>query len=585
MRSLLLDHGPVVGPSPSSPTARAPRRWAPLVPWIAYAVGVTASLLVARGTVGPWAMGDELLYRLGAEDLWRGAYPGPQYPPLYPLVISPALLAGERAYEAVLALNALVSSAVVFPLWALARRWLDQQRSRVLVVAIALALPFHVVFPRMVMSENLYLPLLVWFVHLLVEARLRGAGPGGRRWAAAAGAVLGLCLLTRHISLVLVPVLVVALVLPVAPRARDVLRNVRVGPALCGLAGLAVVYAPWLVLAEQRGFALSQAVGLHISTDAAIADPAAADLALWALRYAAYACLAAAPFLPLLLLALRRPSVLDRPRWELVGVTALVSLALAAAATRHSWLVVYNSPVPLRIMGRYVIFLGVPWLVVAAAVLERLPRARVGAAEVLASLLGAVALLGAGWALLYLPDPQGIVTVVNGTTVWALVESGLVWVLLAVLEAIAVVVLVRGRAPAALLRAWLPAVLVVTCLGTAVTHHHNTVVDDPHDRARHTRVVAGLLAAQTPVSSEAVVSYDLPDTFGDGHVASGIRFWGAEQGSFRVQRVGGDVAGLQGDADDLLVVPDVIPGRRPLRSYEVHGITYRVYRPTPAPAP
>lgn len=593
MRPVELEAGPVFRPSPVGPAPGlvpaprhpvAARRWRASVPWIAYAVGVVLTLLVARGTVGPWAMGDELLYRLGAEGLWRGGYPSPQYPPLYPLVISPALLAGERAYQAILLVNALVSSAVVFPVWALARRWLERPGSRVLVTAIAVATPFHAVFPRMVMSENLYLPLLVWFVHLVVEARLRRSG----RLALAAGAVLGLCLLTRHISLTLVPVLVLALVLPSGPGSWRGLRGVRgLRPrlALAGVAGLVATYAPWLVLAARRGFALTQALGLHISTDAAIEDPAAVDLALWGLRYLAYGCLAVAPLLPLLLIALRRPSVLDRRRWELVGVTALVSLALGVAATRHSWLVVYNSPVPLRIMGRYVIYLGVPWLIVAATVWERLPRAGVRAWEALGSLLGAVLLLGASWALLYLPDPQGIATVVNGTDVWALVEPGLLWVVVGAFDVAALVVLVRGRTPAALLRGWLPAVLAVTVLGAAATHHHNAAVDDPHDRARHTVVLAGVLAVQDRVSAEAVVSYDLPDTFGDGHVDSGIRFWGVEQGSFRVQRVGDDVAALQGDADDLLVVPAALPGRRPLRTYEVHGVTYRVYRPAPAPAP
>lgn len=160
--------------------------------------------------MSPFNFGDELFYKTDALALFRSQpYPlgDNSYPPLYPLVLAPAFLFGDEWYDWMIRINVLVSSLTIVPVWLIARELMDPRRAS-LAVVFGLLIPYHVVFPRLVMSENLYLPLFLAAVYQAVADR---PSPLAAR-SVALGVVLALCQLTRHLNLVAVPILVLCYV-------------------------------------------------------------------------------------------------------------------------------------------------------------------------------------------------------------------------------------------------------------------------------------------------------------------------------------------------------------------------------------
>jgi 4-amino-4-deoxy-L-arabinose transferase-like glycosyltransferase len=143
--------------------------------------------------------------RAAREVARQGIYPALNtlYPPLYSLAIVPAVLLGDDWYEWAIRINVLVSSTIVFPIWLIARCVLSR-RLAMLCVVLAASLPCHVVYPRMLFSENLYFPLFLMAVYLVVAE----SSWSPAKHALLFGVVLGLCQLTRHIHLALLPVFV-----------------------------------------------------------------------------------------------------------------------------------------------------------------------------------------------------------------------------------------------------------------------------------------------------------------------------------------------------------------------------------------
>lgn len=60
-------------------------------------------------------------------------------------------------------LNIICSSMIVIATWMIARQLLDYKQS-IICTIIAVLLPFHYVFPRFIMSENLFYPLFLFAI-------------------------------------------------------------------------------------------------------------------------------------------------------------------------------------------------------------------------------------------------------------------------------------------------------------------------------------------------------------------------------------------------------------------------------------
>lgn len=342
--------------------------------WFIFAiVAAVKCLWVIPGAYGP-VNGDEMEYFSLAYYLSQGnifqAVDAIHYPPLYPAFLSMTIPFGLYTFDLIKILNVLLSSSIVFPIYLIARRFLDERES-LLVVLAACLLPFHLVFPRRIQSENLYFPLFYWAIYLILA---EPADPRSRTvWNGLSGLCLGLLYLTRYITLATLPAFLLGWSLKTFRREKGTSAWQRQFMILAA-SGL-LIYTPWVVSGTAHGHTVKDMLGLFIT--ASVENPqqlSFSNLMLWVLIYAAYLVLMAAPVLPFLLLLVRDffSGKLDpqRSRWFILA--AALTAVYSAAVVRHSWRANYNADLPVKIMGRYLIFLA-PLFLISAALAFRTP--------------------------------------------------------------------------------------------------------------------------------------------------------------------------------------------------------------------
>lgn len=333
---------------------------------------------------GPVVLGDETIYKAVAEAMFWGkgylyhetfSY---QYPPLYSIALVPAFLFGGDWYVWLLRVNVLISSTAVFPIWWIARRFLPRRESW-LAVGLASLLPFHIAFPRVVMSENLFVPLALTAFALVLLDTYR---PSVRQ-CLLTGAVWALAYLTRFIFLPVLPVfLLIWWLQPWVMQKlhwRDLFRG-RLTLLVWLVLGFTLVYAPWfLYIVSQNA---DPAIAMGLRTLAGQLDPAILTsstsplnrMVFWITVCVAYLILAIAPFLPALFASLganRKTSAQERYLFFAYGTTAL---AFGVTATYFMW---QTQPNPRYIEGRYLTYL-IPLIpIVALVAINRLRQLKV----------------------------------------------------------------------------------------------------------------------------------------------------------------------------------------------------------------
>ena len=189
-------------------------------------------------------------------------------------------------------INSLVSTLLAVPVWLLAREFLDRRTSAVAVL-LSLMIPFHLIYPAFILSENLFMPLFV----LAVFLAFKGAD-AGMSWAALLGLTLAAAHLTRHIMLPAVFILsafwiaipyVTASARADFPSIRKLWPNVAI-LLLC----YGALYSCWTVYMHLQGVPVQEAAGFGISgIKAPYTNPG--GVALWLTVYGSYLVLAAAP--------------------------------------------------------------------------------------------------------------------------------------------------------------------------------------------------------------------------------------------------------------------------------------------------
>jgi peptidoglycan/LPS O-acetylase OafA/YrhL/4-amino-4-deoxy-L-arabinose transferase-like glycosyltransferase len=246
---------PTAGPgaaAPPDPATAGPRRWWQRIePTRNLALAVLGVALVLRvavvlgqpGLLAAGDAGDYLRHGLsiaaghGYPDTVLGAPGTPTgiRPPGYPYLLGGVLAVTGDSETAGRLFGALLGTLVVLLIGLIARRvW--GPRVGLLAAALAAISPPLVFATASFISEALFLPLVLGFVHLVLRAR-DGERPS-LPLAAAAGAVCGLAALTRFIGIALLALLVVALW-----QRRAGWRALRAPAA--GIVAALVVMAPW----------------------------------------------------------------------------------------------------------------------------------------------------------------------------------------------------------------------------------------------------------------------------------------------------------------------------------------------------
>lgn len=352
---------------------------------------IFVALMILKGywlfhASGPHIFKDEIFYKENVQAFLNMRPFNHHYPPLYSLLLTPAFFLRNHWYESMIFINMLLSSAVIFPVYGIAR-CLVPRRLRFAPVIMTALLSFQAVYPPLIMSENAFVVIFLSAVYFSVIREERSWRAGNL-----AGIFLALAYMTRYLAL---PAIVFFFFLrPLVPlcgketREGTYLKRTQLKDMLGVAMGYTVIFAPWLLYSHGRGAPVMDILGLskyvRMVRNAVIGlpsdkGPTLSSLALWLTVYASYAILAIAPFLSILLcyLKVRWSEKREIPAKENVFMftVGILSVGYFALAVQHSLGARYNYPRPQYIIGRYLMHLTPLYTIVAVVAIYRVGAA------------------------------------------------------------------------------------------------------------------------------------------------------------------------------------------------------------------
>ena len=170
-------------------------------------------LLFALTINSPHIVFDESILFIESQTIWYNhsyfsgmLYGFPQYPPLYPLVISPAAFFTDvvQSFKAILVMNCFISSTAIFPVYYLAKEYLPERETQFTVILMCI-LPSCFLYSYTVMCENLFVPLFFCSVYFIKKS----IDEDNFRNNTLTGIFIVLTVLTKLTGLVLVAVYVI----------------------------------------------------------------------------------------------------------------------------------------------------------------------------------------------------------------------------------------------------------------------------------------------------------------------------------------------------------------------------------------
>jgi hypothetical protein len=322
---------------------------------------VLIKVLLSFQIPSPFIFSDEVVYEKMAQSFFDSGrfliygLPSEIYPPLYPIAISGTYLLGDITivYPAMKIINILLASLIVFPVWLIAREFLDKEKSLFVVILTAL-LPGGFIMPFTLVSENLFYPMFMLSIYLII----RSTGGDNARWDILCGFVIGLTVLTRMIGFVLVIGLIMALLIRGARKNIFSSFTVIINKWRIFLS-LGLTLLPW-ILRNVYYFGLKGFLGGPGGYDVGeIVTPEKSLLSIisWSFMHVGYFVFATAIIFFIFSMVLTKDFFKKRSTEENQGVATLIIvswttlsfLILLSAQTRVAW----GSGGSFALMGRY----------------------------------------------------------------------------------------------------------------------------------------------------------------------------------------------------------------------------------------
>ncbi len=188
---------------------------------------------------------------------------------------------------------------------------------------------------------------------------------------AALGITLGLLFMTRHITLVIIPVFALVWIMKQKELGKSWKLILRRGFLVSAL--LCLAYSPWVYNGIKGGYSLKKIIGFTIASKTNPEQLTLSRLITSAGYYLGYFALITAPVLGLAVKSIRaldigRTKIFSAYNQLWVTVCGLAG-AIFVAVTRHSWRAYYNYPEFTKIKGRYVIYFTVLFVILGAVVM------------------------------------------------------------------------------------------------------------------------------------------------------------------------------------------------------------------------
>ena len=129
----------------------------------------------------------------------------PQYPPLYPLLISPTAIFSDvtQSFKAILVINSFISTIAIIPAYYLAKEYLAERETWFAVILVGI-LPASFIYSYTIMSENLFIPLFLCSVYFMKKV----LDEDNFKNNAYAGLFISLTVLTKLTGVVLIGIYV-----------------------------------------------------------------------------------------------------------------------------------------------------------------------------------------------------------------------------------------------------------------------------------------------------------------------------------------------------------------------------------------
>jgi hypothetical protein len=300
------------------------------------------------------------------------------YPPLYPFALQPIFLQNPRhIYSNLVIINVLYSTSAFFPIYLLARRFLDKRQS-LLFAAASACYPSQLFYPALFMSENLAYPLFFWALYFCFSS------PRDKKytilWDVLAGTAIGLSWLTRYVTIALIPVFLliwwikpnrITGLMEFAPTKRKISRLILVGGISLGLNML------WVIPGLIQGVDLKTIFGFNVESAGSNTAISLADVLFWCGISLTYFIVMANPVLHMVFGQIKlsiKSGIGVVKKWNTPSASwgiaiSMITLILMYVVTQHAWKASYNLDSPQNYIARYIIYLPVLlWLTVLVGI-------------------------------------------------------------------------------------------------------------------------------------------------------------------------------------------------------------------------
>ncbi len=327
-----------------------------LILFLLFTISIIIRFILCLSFEGPFLFFDEYYYKENALYLTNLKYFTQHYPPLYSIFLMPAFLFNDF-YTSFKAINVIISSVIVFPVWLLSREFIDKKYSLILSI-LSLLLPFHFVYNKMVMSENLFYPLYIFSLYFLVKQLANT----NRKWGVLAGLSIALSILTRYYAVVLIPIYTIVYFIDIwhykSIGKTDVIKE-KIISALISFTVLGVILL--VVFIPNIDYLNTRSEDYLEKTDSVAWF---FKFLVWFIIYIFYVIIIIVPFLYLIISRFNTYLSKDAVyKYRLyLYILFISSFFYVALAADHSSVNEINET---YLNGRYVMYLGIPWMIFA----------------------------------------------------------------------------------------------------------------------------------------------------------------------------------------------------------------------------
>jgi len=259
---------------------------------IAYFILVISKIIISLFIKTPLGFADSYIYMSTAKSFFYNQsffFDGGNYllyPPLYSLSIFLSYFMKDMVavFTTMKIINSFLLSLVIFPIYLLAKEFLETKRAFIIALMGSLAAPLFS-FSNYVLSENLFFPLILFTIYFLYKS----FSEDSIKWDILTGIFLGLSYLTKMNTIVLFPTIFFGTIYTIYKKKNY--NQIKRKIILLGVS--LIVVSPWLIRNLLAfGFSLQGLLGRYIAeVPGQTASFNYFSRGYWTLLYSTYAIL------------------------------------------------------------------------------------------------------------------------------------------------------------------------------------------------------------------------------------------------------------------------------------------------------